>query len=285
MSRSSIAAVVVLVLVGLFAAGYNLIDRSGPSGGLPSSQDTGNRWSVPVTLGEYGFETGVLTALPPGLAAFEVVNDGRRPHELQMFKLNESVDFTDFVEVASAGGLTPELLELASPVGGVGAGGGLSPGESQRFTVELDLGIYAFVSFVNNDHRKGMIEKFDILEGTSVPVAQPTTAGTITMEEMDFQLPSDQLSPGTYSLVNEGEQVHEAAIFELDGQMDGLLKALAKGDDAAGVAGFSLLAPGRSSFAQLNLPAGSYAFVCRVRDEDTKRFHFEQGMVRAFEVL
>ena len=286
MSRSAVVAVVILLLAGVFAAGYNLVDRSAPSGGpAPFPEDTGNRWSAPVTMGEYGFDTGALSALPPGLTPFEVVNGGRRPHELQMFKMEEGADYTEFVEIATSRGLTPELLELASPVGGVGAGGGLAPGESQRFTVNLDLGVYAFASFVNNDHRKGMLKKFDILKGEAVPAALPTTAGTITMVEMDFQLPSEQLSPGTYDLVNEGEDVHEAAIFELDGEIGELREELKKGDDSSGAGGFSLLAPGRSSFAQLNLPAGNYAFVCRMRDEETKEFHFEQGMVRPFEVL
>lgn len=285
MSGKALIAVVALLVAGGIAAGFNAMDLGGSTPAPAVSEPPGNRWSVPVTMGEYGYDTGALSALPPGLAAFEVVSSGRRPHELQMFKLKEGNDFVRFVDVATGTGFGPELLEVASPVGGVGAGGGLAPGESQRFTVDLELGSYAFVSFVNGDHLKGMVKKFDILEATRVPVGEPVSEGTISMGDTDFELPAEGLTAGIYTLVNEGEQVHEAAIFELTGTKADLLKELKKGKDDSGVGGFSLLAPGRSSFAQLNLPAGSYAFVCRVRDEGSKRFHFEQGMLQPFQVL
>ena len=285
MSGRTVLVVAALVIAGTLAAVVSLIDRGASEPPRPPiAQPTGNRWSVPVTMSEYGFDTGVLSALPPGLAAFEVVNSGRKRHELQMFKLEEGGNFVDLVEAVTNGGLSPELFEIASPVGGVGAGGGLAPGESQRFTLDLGLGSYLFVSFTNNDNRRGMVKKFDVLEGASTPTGQPATEGTISLLDEEFELPEEPLTPGTYSLVNEGEQVHEAAIFELSGTTNDLLQELKQGDDASGVAGFSLLAAERSSYAQLNLRAGKYAFACRLIDPASGRPYFTEGMLKEFEV-
>ena len=285
MSRSAIAAVALLVLAGLLLAGVNLVGSSEqPEGATPEPTQSGNRWSVPVTMGEYVFDTGALSALPPGLAAFEVVNAGRKPHELQMFKMEEGENFVDFVEAVTNRGLTPKLFEIASPVGGVGAGGGLAPLESQRFTLDLELGSYVFVSFINNDNRKGMLKKFDVLKATSTPTGLPATEGTISLVDGEFDLPADELAQGTYALVNEGADVHEAAIFEVAGVTDELRAELEAGETESGAGGFSLLAPDRSSFAQLNLPSGSYAFVCRLINPASGQPYFEEGMLTEFEV-
>lgn len=252
----------------------------------PAPVQSGNRWAILTSLDEYNFDTGNLKAVPPGLAAFEVSNEGRLPHELQMFALRKGVQYAKFERAASRLGRSNRLFDLAYPVGGVGAGGGLDPGESQRVVLDLDLGTYAFVSFIRDDHEKGMIKRFDVLSAQPVPAGTPPSLGTIALVDTSFELPNEALAAGVYSLTNEGKQIHEAAIFALgEGGSQQLLANLGGGRERGGEAGFSLLAPGRATYAQLNLTPGSYAFVCRVIDPVTGRQHFEQGMVREFEVL
>lgn len=261
-----------------------LLLREEPDADVAAEQE-GNRWSVPVNVTEYKFDTGSLNALPPGRAAFQVSVTGKEPHEFQIFRLADGVDLIRFQEVALRVGRDPKLFRLGTPVGGVGAGGGIPPGGSGRVVLDLELGRYVFISFVNDDHKQGMIRPFDVLQAESVPVGEPVTEGSITMTDGQFELPDSELAAGMYSVANEGTTVHEAAVFEVETTLEDLVQRLTDDDEAAGAAGFSLLDSGWAAYSELNLPAGRYAFVCRVTDPETGEPYFKQGMVQEFEIL
>ena len=284
MEQKKFLAIAGMVLAVVIIVGTILVLSDDESASPEPTQQTGNRWSALVSVSEYEFDTGPLSALPPGEAAFEVSVVGDQPHEFQIFKLLKGVDFLRFQDAVRKIGPEPRLFEYGLPVGGVGAGGGIAPGSSARVVLDLELGSYAFVSFVNNDHRKGMIKKFDVLKGEPAPAGLPPTEGTIELSDDGFHLPDDQLSAGMYSLVNKGSTVHEAAVFEVTETIDDLSRDLAAGDETQGSAGLSRLAPGLLAFGQLNLPAGTYAFVCRATNPSTGEPFYRQGMLQEFEI-
>lgn len=284
MSQKRFLMVAGAVLAVVTVVGTLIVLRDESDEPALPTQQTGNRWSVPVTVTEYKFDTGILSALPPGQAAFQVSVTGKAPHEFQVFRLADGVDLIRFQQAAMRLGRDSKLFELGIPVGGVGAGGGIQPGSSGRVVLDLELGRYAFVSFINGDHRQGMISPFDVLEGEEAPAGDPVIEGSIAMTDDGFELPASELAPGMYGVSNRGEAVHEGAIFELEGSVDELLDQLDEGRLAAGAAGFSLLGAGRSAYSELNLPAGRYAFVCRATDPETDRPFFTQGMVQEFEI-
>ena len=284
MPRRTIVALIVIVLVGSgAAAAYLTRDEGGPEEAIPTLQ-SGNRWSVPVNVTEYKFDTGALNALPPGQAAFQVSVTGKEPHEFQIFRLADGVSYTEFQGVALEKGRVPKLFSLADPVGGVGAGGGISPGGSGRVVLDLELGRYVFASFVGGDNAQGMIRPFDVLKGDEAPAGDPVTVGAMTIADGAFELPADELSAGMYSVINQGGAAHEAAVFEVSDGVDELIEDLQKNDEAGGVAGLSAIGAGLSSYSELALEPGSYAFVCRLTDPGTGEPYYSQGMVREFEV-
>ena len=271
------------MLVGGGAAATYLSQNDGAEERVIPAQQTGNRWSVLVNATEYEFDTGALNALPPGQAAFQVSVTGKEPHEFQIFRLVDGADYLRVQGVAVEQGLVPQLLQLAEPVAGVGAGGGIPPGGSGRVVVDLELGRYVFASFVNGDNEQRMIRPFDVLKGESAPAGDPVTVGTMTMEDGAFELPSDQLAAGIYLVSNQGDAVHEGAVYEVSEGTDELIADL-ENDEAAGAAGLTALGPGLSSYSELALEPGRYAFVCRLSDPETGDPYYQQGMVREFEV-
>lgn len=285
MSRTALLVTTLLLAATGVMVMNVLTDKSSPGAEETSViPESGNRWSVAVTATDKSFDI-LLDALPSGMAAIDLVGGGSSPHELQIFRLSEGVAFKRFAALARRLGRDPELFELATPVGGAGAGGGVAPGSSQRIVVDLDLGTYAFVSFFNDDHENGFIRRFAIVEGEEVPAGIPSTTGNVTMEDRSFVVDPQTLTTGAVKVENVDDEVHEAAIFSLeDSSLEELVEGLESDTDASGATGFGILAPDRLTYSQLDLPPGDYAFICRLTDTATGRPHYQDGMAAEFEV-
>ena len=250
----------------------------------PAPEQSGNRWSLAVTATDTGFEFPI-DALPPGRAALDLLVTGSAPQELQIFQLAPDTSFAGFEKVARRWGPTDRLFQVATPVGGIGSGGGVVPGESQRVVLDLDLGVYGFVSFVNDNYTKALVSRFDVSEGVVTPAGEPPTLGDVTMSDAGFGLGAKELAPGVWKVVNEGDQIHETAAFRLDAPVEELLDELDRDQDPpGGVAGFGIMAPGRFTYSESKLPPGQYAFVCRLLDPDTQRPFYQSGMLAEFRV-
>lgn len=284
MPKTALVLAALFLGLGVISA-FSALNRQAnePSAsGTPTPQQTGNRWSVTVTATDAGFDTA-LDALPPGAAALELVVDAASPQELQVFRVEEGVRYQTFAKATRRLGRDPRLFRLASPVGGVGAGGGIPPGGSARLVLDLPVGVYAFVSFVGDAHENGMIRRFDVRAGEVAPAGIPSTVGEIVMNDDTFALPSQTLPPGVYRISNAGAKAHEAAIFALEGSLDSLIAQLDSGG-AEGAGGFGLLGPSLETYSQIALEPGSYVFVCRVADRPAGRPHYESGMISEFRI-
>ena len=286
MSRTAVIVTAVFVIAAGVSLAGSLMDARPPEPSpsfTPFVQQTGNRWSIAVTATDSAFEFAIA-ALPPGAAAFDVLAQGSSPHELQIFKLQEGTTFETFAESASRLGRDPRLFRLGTPVGGAGAGGGIQPGESRRIVLDLELGVYAFVSFINDDSESGLVRRFDVLEGEETPAGIPPAIGDIALTDDVFELPSETLGSGVFRVENEGNDIHEAALFSVDGSLEELVADLSEEGGSTGEAGLGILAPDRVTYSRLDLEAGrSYAFVCRLINPDTARPYFEEGMVAEFQ--
>lgn len=286
MSRTAVILTAVFVIAAGISLAGSLMDARPPEPSpsfTPFVQQTGNRWSIAVTATDSAFEFAIAT-LPPGAAAFDVLAQGASPHELQIFKLQEGTTFETFAESASRLGRNPRLFRLGTPVGGTGAGGGIQPGESRRIVLDLELGVYAFVSFINDDSESGLIQRFDVVAGEETPAGIPPAIGDIALTDDAFKLPSEPLGSGVFRVKNEGKAIHEAALFSVEGSLDELVADLSEEEAVTGEAGLGILAPERVTYSGLDLEAGrSYAFVCRLINPDTGRPYFEEGMVAEFQ--
>ena len=280
--RGGLLLAALFVAIGVYSAldAFQVEDDLQGPPPPPHAVLSGNRWSISVTADAERFEPSI-SALPPGGTAIDLIVTGESPHELQIFQLSPGVSFDAFRRTVSRVGYASKLLSMAVPVGGVGAGGGVAPGTTQRVVLDMAIGTYGFVSFVNNDHQRGFIERFEVNEGVPTPVGTPPIAADLVMQDEAFQLSAPVPASGVLRVVNQGADVHEAAVFQLDGSVEELIEELRDGTSTGGP-GFGSLAPGKSMFAQTGLEPGSYAFVCRVRDGG--KAHYQQGMITEFEV-
>jgi hypothetical protein len=133
------------------------------------------------------------------------------------------------------------------------------------------------------------------LEVTAPIAAMTLPAGDAAVALQDFAFVGlESLTAGkhTISVTNKGPQPHEAGIIKLaEGKTAADIVAAFNSTEApAGpppwtdVGGIGGLSVGEASTMDVDLPAGSYAFICFVPDAATGKPHAALGMVGAFSV-
>ncbi len=95
---------------------------------------------VDVTAHDYRFE-GLGESLAGGRTSFELVNEGKEPHEFVLFRVNEGVSETieELLELPE-----DEVMEKVSRVGAAFA----EPGEREHGVVDLKSGRHGAVCFI-----------------------------------------------------------------------------------------------------------------------------------------
>jgi hypothetical protein len=235
-----------------------------------------------ITASEFKFDTGGTNSVGAGLVSIVLDNVGKRPHQVQLLRLNEGVAFNQL-----RGALRDErkLLSLVSISGGAAP---ISPGGTQEATVNLEPGSYTLICFVEGHHLKGMVQPFEVTEDGAA-ASEPSSSGEITLRDFSFSLPDRFSGQGTFTVTNEGPQPHEAQIFKTDGSLPEVQRFLRNPRGAPPfkieeAGGLGAIAPGTQAFVDLNLSPGTYAFVCFVPDRESGKPHFALGMATPFEL-
>ncbi|HEY7583110.1 MAG TPA: hypothetical protein VIB78_05770 [Acidimicrobiia bacterium] len=123
--------------------------------------------------------------------------------------------------------------------------------------------------------------------GAASEAAAPSPGVTVGLAEFAFSMPETVASgPQWWQLTNNGEQLHDVAIFELEGTLEQLLSRAALLDPRSQPTAVPTWAvgPGQTLWVDVDLSAGSYAVLCRVPDDASRARHFQLGMTGQFMV-
>jgi uncharacterized cupredoxin-like copper-binding protein len=126
-------------------------------------------------------------------------------------------------------------------------------------------------------------------DGEASETPAPSPGVTVGMAEFAYSMP-DGVASGRHwwQLTNNGEQLHDAAIFRLENSsLEELLTGAALMDPRLQPTAVPTwaVAPGQTIWVDVELSAGSYAVLCRVPDDAGQRVrHFQLGMTHPFTV-
>ncbi len=278
---------VIRLIAALGAAATLVACGTGGGGGAGGSAQQAQ--PTQVTIETHEFKFGVSTeSVSAGLVEITHQNAGKEPHQVQIFRLNDGVQFGEFKKTVTKDKTGLDTLAQGEPAGGTSE---VAPGGSGTAWVDLDEGVYALVCFVQGHHAKGMVHPLEVGPAEEQEFAQPETDVEVAATEYAFGVPDD-FSGGIVEFINNGEQAHEGQLFRVDATLQELQAYLKKPQgpppgksEPEGVGGAGAIAPGTSMTVDVGeLEPGVYAFVCFIPDEQKKAPHFVLGMHHAFEV-
>ncbi len=256
--------------------------------------------SLSFTAKDFSFEGPESVAAGP--AGFNMTNEGKEPHQLQLLKLKSGVDVDDVIAAAKAPS-GPGIQPLVSYAGGPNA---VDAGEKQGAIVNLSPGNYALACLVPNadgiSHLAlGMAAPLEVTGDVDEDAAFPatdyqTTATESTTEQgtrFDFGLPKGW--DGSFLFTNQGVQPHELQVLGIrEGvtEEDFLKEFRAEGGPPKregppaylADGGGAVIPGGGSEVFPLDVPPGTYYLMCFVSDPATGAPHFALGMMKRFEV-
>ena len=281
MRRITVLKACLALSLALTACGGDGGDDQAPDAGAQAA--AAEPAQLTITSHEFKFEVDA-PSVPAGLVEITLNNEGKVPHQVQLFKLNEGTDFEAFKKA---------LMGPPGPPAGLSTGGvaAAAPGTSGTAVVNLSEGSYALVCFFEGHHTKGMMQPFEVTAAEETDFAAPEAEGQISLSDFEIILPDGFDGQGTFEVVNNGPQPHEAQLFEMDASLQELQKYLENpkgpppGGEPVPAGGFGGIENGDSGYlVDLDLEPGVYAFVCFVPDQKTGKPHIELGMATPFEV-
>ena len=280
-----VAMVTTLALLGAACGSEGGGDATDDAG----AQDTAEPIELTITAHDFKFDGP--EEVEAGTVDFTLTNDGKEPHQVQLFKIDEGSTYEDVAAGLKKGDPEP-VLEIVTAAGGIGSAAGIPPGSEWTGSFELAEGSYAIVCFVHGHNSKGMYAPLEVVEGEAEAAALPEAEGQITLSDMKFTVDDSFDGSGTYEFVNAGPSTHEAAIYKINGTLE---EVQAFAEDPSGpppgkgepesAGGVSWMEAGQSTVLDVDLEPGVYAFLCFWSDEESKgKAHYELGMIEAFEV-
>lgn len=223
------------------------------------------------------------SSVAAGWTAVTFQNDGDELHIMPMYRVNATTTREDVLTA-----LNSTQDPGWTPVGGVGVA---TPGSSGTSILDLDVGRYLLICFVDGHFVDGMFTFLDVTAPTGAEREAPTPNATITMRNFEFDVPN--LTAGTHVIAfrNAGNQTHEAPLIRLTGNATIADFVAAATDPNAtapppgiGVGGVNELAAGTTAYALVTLTPGRYGLLCFVEDPATGKAHVELGMTKEFDV-
>ena len=286
-------AVAVAAAVLLFAA----CGSSSGSSAKDTSTTTKKATTLPkVTIEAADFSFDVPATIPAGYVDVTVNNTGKEGHQVQFVKLGDGVTYDDFKAAAAKTDIS--ALSTSTFVGGPN---GADPGGSASAILKLDPGTYALTCFIpgadGTPHAAhGMNATVEVKKTAESVETAPTTKGTITLGDFVFEPPAGFNGNGTYAVENQGNEVHELALFKIaDGKtlddVKGFILTPPGTPPPAGpppfteVGGTVGLSHGQTAWLDLKLDPGDYAMFCFFPDPNKDDMpHALEGMIKGFTV-
>jgi hypothetical protein len=224
-----------------------------------------------------------------GFTTIEIVNDGADFHHAQMARLNPGVTTAQALAALRKG--LEAFVPLVTLVGGPGL---VAPRGRERVSLTLQPGDYLLLCFVETNGvphvASGMVKPLRVTGAVEARPAQ-VSGGEITLHDFRVEFPKGFDGRGTYRVVNQGAQPHEAIFFKLmPGKTVEDVRAFftqqhpAGPPPAAPMGGVQAMSHGGVNYYQPQLPAGDYAVVCFVPDLASGKPHIALGMINAVTV-
>lgn len=245
---------------------------------------------VDIMASDFAFDAP--DTLPAGVVTVRLMNHGQELHHAQFVRLNDDVSFPELLAALQAEG--DGALRLTTLAGGPGA---LDPSKMTEVTLNLTPGTYALACFISSPDgiphlAKGMLKPLTVTpaDASSATLASPSSAGTLTMRDFAFDLPSTlPAGPTTFTVVNDGPQLHEMNILKLaPGATASDVLAwqpdLGTPPPFEAVGGMNGLSQGITGDMTLDLAPGTYVAICNIPDPASGVAHSQLGMIREFTV-
>jgi plastocyanin len=252
-----------------------------------------------LTATEYAYAGTGLT-FTPGDVSVTVTNNGKEEHQATIVRFKDGKSLADLSTVAAK---DPGKLDTVIDV--FGGPNAVAPGGTVTATQTLGAGDYFFMCFIpapdGQPHAaKGMITPFKV-EGEAPGPTTASAENTVALKEYAFGVSGAATDPnagpekpvsvkgGTITFANQGEQLHEAAIYKpAAGKTAKDVIEYFKQANPTGpppvvpAGGVTALDPGTSSTSTLS--AGDYVFMCFLPDRASGAPHFTKGMIQAVTV-
>ena len=241
-----------------------------------------------VTAADFSF-AGVPASIKGGLTMITLKNTGKSPHDLQLLKIDGVHTDAEAAAVTNS----PDGAPIPAWIHGAGGVGTVAPGKSSSATLNLDAGTYVYVSTESDEEKKtsdaksGMVGRFTV-KGTK-SAASLSAPATIASKEYGFDVTGLKAGANTVLFKNSGKQLHHVVIAKIrTGKTIADVKASFSSNDQSGpppvdfatVRSAAAVDPGVGEVISLNLPAGSYAFMCFISDRAGGPPHFTKGMLQ-----
>jgi len=235
--------------------------------------------SVDVRVTDSAIE--VPGALKPGFTTFNISGESEGDNHLLFIRANDGT-----TQEAMEAGIRANDGSGDSLVSIVGGNGGMPQGESLKITIELKQGIYSVILFT--DEGDLAAHSFFTVDGTSSKTAPPEADGVIAMGPgLTFAVPSGFDGSGTFEVVNNDTETHEAAVVRLlDGATmtdvrDWAINGFAGPPPFAPAGGFGALDGGSRGWIEADVAPGQYALICWIPGPDGLP-HWINGMSAEF---
>lgn len=248
------------------------------------------------------FSFAMPAEIPGGLTRFTLHNEGTFTHHVNFLRLGDEVTQADIDAALEE----PEYVGLLA-LGEVYGGPNAAPAHGGAATAILDLPAGDYRAFcivsspeVSPHYHHGMISPLTV---TPAPAARPAPAAdqAITLENYTFVgLPGQApAGPQIWGITNAGPEIHELVVFRLSPGVTfetaaAALGIVPQGTPAAApppgppfldVGGVTLMSPGVTNWAVLDLEPGDYFANCFVLSPDHDLApHFTFGMIQPFTV-
>jgi hypothetical protein len=283
-----LAAAALLVATLPFAAGWR---GSEPPADAASAKvnDTQSTQHVVVRTRDTELVAKGARSLHAGFVRFEVRNEGRGEHGIELVRLKRPLTTTQLLQ-----GFGAEKRELFEALGGIQQ---VVRGRRWEMTERLVSGSYALLDFAQNgpkpNYLRGLYKRFDVAprQDRSVP---PATVGEIDMRDfsLDFRLPNRFSGRGVVKITNAGKASHEISLVRIKPghtQHEVLKLILAEATKppewASIVELLSALDPTETAYVRFDLRPGRYVAVCLMNERGSQMLHAQLGMIGTFDVI
>jgi len=241
-----------------------------------------------ITAGDSGKKVSLAVSgdKTPGTTDITVVNNGKRPHGIQLIAVNGDHSQAEVVKAYKAvsdGKPAPDWFFAAGGAGTVG------PGLTKKAGLVFGEATY----YVFDDEDDANIDNGGVaelkIEGDKNEAKLPTGGGTITAKDYSFTASGLKAGKNTLVFTNQGRQWHHVQAFPLKkgvtlAQVKKFMETEGKSGgpppiDFEGGTGTSVIEGGGTETQDIQLQKGKYALVCFVSDRQGGPPHVAKGMI------